>query len=304
MRKSLLDLFNQSVVIRYTLPHDTLGGQIPCAKISTCGDQCLCQIADNEKIAGLIYNGVVEYAYNDYEIDITKLNALQRRALQSKLKFNPDAPLTNQLAYGFQGEVMLHLVLDYFYNAQKSIARGYLYCPLENGETKGYDSYLMVEGDDSTLYLLFGEAKFYIDGYKRGVKKVFENIDKALSDDYLNRNFIAMDNQYEHLNPQSRLPAIIDQWRDNPDIVNMAQEAVKYNMHLVYPILIVFDDKANSYDNLIFEVVNHINTNHGSVNVTLTVPHTLFFIFFPVGDSRAIKTQVIQWISQQQPVMP
>lgn len=303
MRKSLHDLFSQSIVMQYTLPHEIIGGQIPCAKISTCNDNCLMQIADNEKIAGLIYNGVVEYAYNDYEIDLAKLNALQIRALQSKLKFNPDAPLKNQLAYGFQGEVMLHLVLDYFYNAQKAIARGYLYCPLENGETKGYDSYLMVEGDDSTLYLIFGEAKFYIDGYKTDVKRVFESIDKALSDDYLKRNFIAMDNQYEHINPQSRIPAIIDQWRDNPNIVNMAQEAVKYNMHLVYPILIIFDDKAASYDELIIEVVNHINTKYGSVNATLSIPHTIFFIFLPVNDSRAIKTKVIQWISQQHPVM-
>ena len=84
----------------------------------------------------------------------------------------------------------------------------------------------------------------------------------------------------------------------------MAVEAQKHRLHLVYPMLIIFDDKAQTYDDLIQKVVTHINTKYGAINPTLTIPHTLFFIFLPVDDSRTIKSQVIQWISLQQPLMP
>lgn len=302
MRQSLKNLLQNTIVLQYNLPYTKANIHIPRAHISSGKDVCLMQIGNNADIAKLIYNGIVEYAYNDYEINLTKLDNLQIRALQSKLKFNPNAPLSNQLAYGFQGEVMLHLILDHFYNAEKCIARGYMFSALENAETKGYDSYLMVE-DNDTIYLLFGEAKFYIDGYKKSLKSIFENIDKALSDTYLNRNFVAMDNQYSNLNLNSRIPAIIDQWRDNP-LINLATYAQQYNMHLVYPILIIFDDTANTYDELILEVITHIQYTYGVIQPALTVPNTIFFIFLPVNNSRSIKTQVLQWINQQQPLMP
>ena len=302
MRQSLKQLMQRAIVLQYSLPTNVAGILIPRTHISTANDDCLKQIGTNDDIAKLIYNGVVEYAYNDSEINLTQLNNLQLRALQSKLKYNHNAPLANQLAYGFHGEVLLHLILEHYYHAEKAIARGFLFSALENAETKGYDSYLMVESDD-TLQLLFGEAKFYISGYKESLKKVFENIDKALSDEYLNRNFIAMDNQYEHLAPNSKIPAIIDAWRANPTI-NMAVEAGRHNMHLVYPILIVFDNKAKTYENLIMDVITHIQAKYGTIHPTLTIPHTLFFILFSVDNSQTIKNQVLQWISQQQPLMP
>lgn len=302
MRKSLENLMQHTIVLQYKLPIHNGGRTIPRAHISTTSDRCLRQIGSNKDIANLIYNGIVEYAYNNDEINLTNLNNLQIRALQSKLKYNPTAPQANQLAYGFQGEILLHLILEYYYHADKAIARGYMFSALENAETKGYDSYLMFE-DDNVLYMLFGEAKFYLSGYKASLNTLFTNIDNALSDDYLNRNFIAMDNQYEHLANHSKIPTIIDAWRDNPTI-NMAVEAQKYNMHLVYPMLVIFDDKANTYDDLILNVVNHIQTKYGGINPTLTIPYTLFFIFLPVNNSRDIKTQVLQWIKQQQPLMP
>ncbi len=112
-----------------------------------------------------------------------------------------------------------------------------------------------------------------------------------------------MDNQYEHLDLKSRIPAIIDAWRDNPTI-NIAEEARKYNMQLVYPMLVVFDDKEDTYEKLILNIINHIKTKYGTINPRLTLPYSLFFIFLNVDDSRKIKTQVLQWISQQQPLMP
>lgn len=299
MRQSLRDLMQNAIALQYTLPYDKGGVHIPRTVISNKSDDCLMQVGTNDDISKIIYNGIAEYAFNDNEIDLTKLEALQLRALQSKLKYNPNAQIAQQLGYGFHGEVMLHLLLEHFYHTNKAIARGYLYSALENAETKGYDSYLMAE-DNDVVYMYFGEAKFYISGYKDSVKKIFENIDNALSDDYLHRNFLAMENQYDHINQDSRIKQIIDAWRDNP-LINMAVEANNYNMHLVYPMLVIFDNKANSYDELILEVLDYIKNN--VINPTLTIPYTLFFIFLSVGDSRAIKTQVLQWISQRQPLM-
>lgn len=302
MRQSLEKLMQSAIILQYELPVNMTGLQIPRAHISTANDCCLKQVSSNDNIAQLIYNGIVEYAYNDNEINLTQLNNLQIRALQSKIKYNPTAPLANQLAYGFHGEVLLHLILEYYYHADKAIARGYMFSALENAETKGYDSYLMVE-NANMIYMLFGEAKFYLSGYKESLKAIFENIDKALSDDYLNRNFIAMDNQYEHLTSNSRIPVIINAWRDNP-LINMAVEARQHNMHLVYPMLVIFDDKAKTYDELILKVITHIQTEYGVVSPTLAIPYTLFFIFLPVNNSRNIKTQVLQWINQKQPLLP
>lgn len=68
--------------------------------------------------------------------------------------------------------------------------------------------------------------------------------------------------------------------------------------------MIVFDNKADTHDELIMEVITHIQTEYGGIHPTLTIPYTLFFIFLPVDNSRTIKNQVLQWINQQQPLMP
>ena len=303
MRVSLKNLITSSITIKYHLPYDTEDKQhISRSCISTKEDHCLHQSGTNTDIASIIYNGIVEYAYDDNEIDLTQLDLLQTRALLSKLKFDADASESTQLGYGFQGEVMLHLLLSHFFHTEKALARGYLYSALENAETKGYDSYLMVE-DKETIFLYFGEAKFYVDGYKKSLNSIFSNIDKALSDSYFNRNFIAMENHYEHIEPKSRIRQIIDQWRADP-LINMAKEASQHKMHLVYPMLVIFDDKKTGYDGLIMDIISHIQTKYSAVKPTLTIPHTIFFLFFHVGNSRIIKTQVLQWINQKQQLMP
>ena len=278
MRVSLKELIQSSIVLQYHLPHDIADKHISCSCISTEKDYCLHQNGTNIDIANIIYNGIVEYAYSDNEIE------------------------SIQLGYGFQGEVMLHLLLSHFFHAEKALARGYLYSALENAETKGYDSYLMVE-DNQTIFLLFGEAKFYLDGYKKSLDSIFDNINKTLSDSYFNRNFIAMENHYEHIEPKSRIRQIIDQWRADP-LINMAKEASRHNMHLVYPMLVIFDDKMTVYDDLIMGIISYIQTKYSAVQPTLTIPYTIFFLFFHVDNSRIIKTQVLQWINQKQQLMP
>ena len=53
--------------------------------------------SQNRDVAAIIYNGIVEYAYHDNEIDIRKLDILQTRALLSKLKFDGSATKSTQL---------------------------------------------------------------------------------------------------------------------------------------------------------------------------------------------------------------
>ena len=302
MRKSLKNLIQSSIVLQYCLPHKVANKHISCSCISTGEDYCLLQNGPNIDVANIIYNGIVDYAYSDNEIDLTQLDKLQTRALLSKLKFDPNAANSIQLGYGFQGEVMLHLLLSHFFHAEKALARGYLYSALENAETKGYDSYLMIEKNE-TIFLLFGEAKFYLDGYKKSLDSIFHNINTALSDSYLNRNFIAMENHYEHIDPKSRIQQIIDQWRADP-LINMAQEASRHKMHLVYPMLVIFDNKMTVYDDLIMGIISYIQTEYSGVQPTLSIPHTIFFLFFHVNNSRTIKTKVLEWINHKQQLMP
>lgn len=303
MRQSLHSLFNRAIALKYRLPAATAVGTLPKAVISTKSDDCWQQLLSNQDISSLIYNGVVEYAYNDTEVDLANLDNLQLRAFQNKIKYNPSAPLANKIGYGFHAEVLLHLILDYQYNARKCIARGYMYNPLEKSEIKGYDSYLMVEDSVGHISLFFGEAKAYINGFKKSVDEIFKEISKALSDEYLHANFLAMENQYYNIDPNCKIPQIIDEWRKNPKI-NIAVEAAKYNMELVYPMLIMYDNKGVTYEDRILKVVNYINNTYPTVSSSLTLPHSLFFIFLTVDDCREIKKKVVEWISLQQPVTP
>lgn len=303
MRASLQNLFRQTITMQYKLPVNTPSGTIPRAIISTADDNCLRQLTSNQDIAKLIYNGIVEYAYSDYEIDLKSLDNMQLRAFQNKIKYNQNAAESTKIGYGFHAEVLFHLILDYFFHAKKCIARGYMYHPLENSEIKGYDSYVMVEDTNGKISLFFGEAKAHINSFKKSVDKIFEGINGDLNDDYLHQNFLAFDNVIEKINPSSMIPQIIDSWRKTPNI-NMAAEAAKYNMDFVYPMFVMYDNKGATYDDRILKIINYINTNSPTINSRLTLPHTLFFIFLPVDGCRAIKKQVVEWISQKQLVMP
>ena len=78
---------------------------------------------------------------------------------------------------------------------------------------------------------------------------------------------------------KSRIREIIDQWRTDP-LINMAEEAKQHNMNLVYPMLVIFDDKMTEYDNLIMDIISYIQTKYNAVQPTLTIPYTIFFCFF------------------------
>ncbi len=186
MRQPLRDLIQNTILFKYKLPNSDLN--FSNTKISTEEDSCY-TLANNDDLALLIYNAVVEYAFNEYEISEYDFDTLHRRALTRKLKFNDDATDAQKLKYGFYGEVVLYCMLYVFYGAPPVIARGHLYQILENGETKGYDAYHLID-NNGTTELWFGEVKFFSQfaSATTGANGAITNLQKAISDDYLNRN--------------------------------------------------------------------------------------------------------------------
>ena len=222
---------------------------------------------------------------------------MQRRALKTKIRYNDDAGDDTKIKYGFYGEILLYLILQHFYHAETLTARGRFCNILEKSETKGYDTYqLKYNSIKGVVELWFGEVKFY-QKYKDAVDKVFDNINKALSDKYFESNVIAIFDKADDTHLPEQIKEIKCSWEDNPDL-NIIQEVVSRNMILVYPIVIIFDQRK-TYDVIIQEVITYINTK--ALKPSLSIRYKLFFILLPVSNGKLIKEQVITWISKREP---
>lgn len=298
MRRSLHELIQKTILFKYYLPEDTIG----ISKTLHTTDKDSCYTIDNKNnLIEIIYNSIIEYSFNEFDITNKDLDALHTIALQTKLKYNLDADLETKVKYGFFGEVILYSVLVSFFNATPLIARGIFYNPLEKSETKGYDSYHLIE-NNGNIELWFGEAKFHAD-YKSGLNSVFGNIEKALSDDYLKANILAFYNHKNNFNIQgSQLDYILNTWEDNPTI-NLIDEINRYSMKLVYPILILFEEGKVDFDTTIKEVIEFIKDKHPELMCSLSIEYSLFFIFIPVKEVNDIKKTVIGWIESRVPLM-
>lgn len=123
MRKSLEKLISNCIALTYKLPKGDPA--IPKIKVSTCSDECYQILSSDRELAEIIYNGIVDYSFNEADIDLTKLDTFQKRALKSKLYFNPQDKEKVQLKYGFYGEVLLFLMLQFYHKAGTFISRGF-----------------------------------------------------------------------------------------------------------------------------------------------------------------------------------
>jgi hypothetical protein len=65
MRKELLDLISSSIVFKYDLPNHICG--IDKSIFSTENDKCFWSVS-NESLAEIIYNSIVEYSFNEFDI--------------------------------------------------------------------------------------------------------------------------------------------------------------------------------------------------------------------------------------------
>jgi len=301
MRQSLENLIKNTLIFKYNLPSATKNIEKIC--ISTERDYCY-YANDLSSLSEIIYNSILDYSYDESRLfNAISYQNLHAAALKIKLKYNEEASDKTKLKYGFFGEVLLYSVLKVLHKADSFISRGYFYSPLENSETKGYDCYHLIENSDNTVEFWFGEAKFHIN-HKQAMNKIMENIEKALSDDYLQNNLLAMVNHIDKIDVTGKkIKGILKKWSENPE-VSLIQEIQDENINtLVYPIFLICKEDANGYDETIKNIVEHISTNHSSINTTLSINHKIFFILMPINDVKKVKEDVIKWIEEKKQVM-
>lgn len=297
MRNSLIQLIDNTIILNYELPNNSLN--IPKTKFSAQKDFCFSSLNDTN-ISEIIYNAIVDYSFNDFDIDEKKLDNLLARALQTRIRYNESATSKSKLSYGFYGEVLLYVLLIQKFSNIKAISRGYFFDPMSKSETKGYDCYHLIDSDIGPE-LWFGETKFY-KTFKAAIDSVFSNIEKAISDDYFSKSIIAMENQKNNLNVcGSIIEQILNNWENDPKII-IIDEIKKYNAKLVYPVLITANIEKEGYDTTIRKAIEYIN----SLNVDfskITFSFSIFFILLPVNDEIIIKQKVIEWIESAKQVI-
>lgn len=300
MREVLSQLIENTIVYEYSLPNVEKG--IERVHFSTNNDDCF-SATDKESLVSIIYNSILDYSFQEFDLTQDTYKSLLTKALQTKFKFDTNDTQRAKLKYGFYGEVLLHTLLLKMYGTKCLICRGYFYNPLNNSETTGYDAYHIIENtEEQKIDLWFGEVKFHIEP-KKAIKSIMKNISKALSDQYIKSNIIAMQIHKEKItNDNSKLKNIIDKWDKNPDI-NIADELKNNNMSLVYPIFIIFDMNNKCYDDCIKNAVSYIKDNYKSISTSLTIDYKLFFIFMPIQNVREVKEEVLKWIEEKKPVL-
>lgn len=298
MREKLKNLFDKTIIHQYTLPNSEKN--IDGISLSNQKDDCFDYTNDNDLIE-LIYNSIIEYSFNEFEMTDQDYDSLLVRALQTKIRYKEwDKPST-KLKYGFFGEVLLYAFLYKFYKTKPLISRGYFFNPLEGSETKGYDSYHLIENDNK-VELWFGEVKFRATLWS-GAKSAIDGLDKALTDSYLHTNILAMVNQRNNFAESgSKLETILNSWENNPSI-KIIDEVKKHNMTLVYPVLLIYFDNDPNYDMRIQNSVDKINKEYKSKTYDLSIEYNLFFIFLPVSEVKKIKEEVLEWIELKKPLL-
>lgn len=294
MRKELLNLISNTILYKYDLPNTDIG--VDKSLLSTDNDKCYSS-SSNEDLAAVIYNSIIDYAFNSFDIKDRNLENLHSIALQTKLKYNKEATMTSKISYGFHGETILFCILYAKLGAIPVISRGYFYNPLEKAEAKGYDAYHLIENNGQTE-LWFGEVKFR-ETHTSGIDSAIKNIEKAISDDYLSNNFLAISNQKNNFNiSNSKVEEIINKWAENPE-VSIIEEIKSHHIKLVYPIVILYNKDKLGYEKSIVNAINHITEKHSLKQLSLSIPFSIYFIWLPVDGVKAIKTKVIEWIESK-----
>ena len=296
MREVIKKLIEESIFFEYKLPN--IEKSIEASKYSTLEDVCYSNEKYN-KVADLIYNSIIDYAKNEYEIDYENLSKDQTKTIIKKIRYDENANIDTKKKYGFYGEVLLYCILEYFFGTTVLIAKGHFYDILEGSEPKGYDCFHLIQKKEN-LELWFGEAKCY-DSYKRAIDDVLKKIENAISDNYLCKNILSIIDKKENLNTEnSTIQKVCEEWEENPEI-NLIEYVSRYKMKLIYLILIVADIKNNEYDNYIKNCINYIEEkfNNKKPKFDISINFDIFFMFLPIKGIKEMKEQVIKWISEK-----
>jgi len=298
MRQTLLDLIEKTIIYKYDLPY--LVENIPRTIFSTTDDKCY-SATDKNALVEIIYNSIIDYSFNEFEITEREFADLHTIAFQERIRFDENDSDETRLKYGFFGEVLLYSILKVIFGTDTIISKGYFYNPLENAESKGYDSYHLIE-KDSTVQLWFGETKFH-KNYTQAVNDVLSKIKNSLSDAYLSKNLLALRKNKENLNTQnSTIKTILSCWNENPNII-IIDELKKYSIELVYPVFILFEQNKGGYDESIKAIPKYIEEKHTVESYNLSIPYSVFFIFLPIENVKDVKTEVLRWIESKKPLL-
>lgn len=298
MRQSLIDLINKTIIYQYSL--DCPIRKIDKTNLTTTKDDCYLSTNDNDLVA-IIYNSIIEYACNEFEIKPHNLQNLHYQALQNRIRYNEKHKQVTKIKYGFYGEALLQVVLNIFYGSETLIAKGYFYNPTENSEAKGYDLYHLIENNDQ-LELWFGEVKFR-ESFSSAVKSAIEGLEKAISDDYFDQNLLAIFNRKNDMNKQNAVfEAIREAWESNP-LISITSEAKAHNIKLVYPIFIIYKNTKVTYDDKIKDAIQHINSKYSKLTHSMGIQFEIFFVLLPLNEVKSIKEEVLKWIELKKPLM-
>ena len=298
MRQSLKNLINKTIIYKYSLPNSI--NKIESVNLSTHEDDCYDYSSDNDLVE-LIYNSIIEYSFNEF--DLTEKDYMSI-ALQTQIRYKETDTERTKLSYGFYGEVLLYSILYHIYKSKPLISRGYFFSPLEKSEAKGYDSFHLIENDNN-VELWLGEVKFrqaFCCSKTSSVKSAIDGLGKALSDDYLRDNVLAMYNIKNNFDiKDTKIEKILNDWNGNP--IQIIEEAKKYNMTLVYPIFIIYENNEDDYNDKIKKAVDKINKKFEKQSYDLSIDYKLFFIFLPISEVKKIKQEVIEWIESKKPLL-
>ncbi|HUH41635.1 MAG TPA: DUF1837 domain-containing protein [Sulfurimonas sp.] len=298
MRQSLKDLIDKTIIYKYSLPCSA--HKIESVNLSNHNDDCY-DYSNDDDLIELIYNSIIEYSFSEF--DLTEKDYMSI-ALYTQIRYKETDTDRTKLSYGFYGEVLLYSILYHIYKSKPLISRGYFFSPLEKSEAKGYDSFHLIENDDN-VELWLGEVKFrqaFCCSETSSVKSAVDGLEKALSDDYLRDNILAMYNIKNNFDiKDTKIEKILNNWNGNP--IQIIKEVKKYNMTLVYPIFIIYENNEDSYNENITKVVNKINEKFEKQSYDLSIDYKLFFIFLPVSEVKKIKQEVIEWIESKKPLL-
>lgn len=309
LRNELKELIDNSIIVKYKLPFNFLdkkGKLISSGRsnLSTPNRDEYCFEGKDGEIAKIIYNGIVEFAENEFNIDYQCLNKEQTKTIKLKLRYESSDSSKTKLQYGFYGEVLLDLLLRNFFHTDVLISRGYFYSPLEKSEPKGFDAFHLIDRNGE-LELWFGEAKFHR-SFTSGINSVLSKMNGSLSNEYLNSHLLAIIKERSNIShSHAILNEVIDKWNEDPDIV-LVEELQNYNIELVYPIFIAYQKQSTySYEETISSCVLKINQELQNVqfSTNLTIKVSIFIMLLPVDNSNKLKEEVLEWIENKVPLI-
>lgn len=302
MKNSLRQLINNTIILEYKLSNLDLGIDKTCTTHKDLNDDCY-KCGNSDDLNRIIYESILYYAYDEFQLLDGDHQKMFVKAFNTKFKYNHSSSELAKRRLGIYGESLLYAVLHQLYNANTLVSRGYFYDIQKKSEVTGYDSFqLLQRGDEIELW--FGETKFYEDGIA-AIDKVFSNIEKAISDDYLvNTNFTTiLQKKGNIIDKESKLFKILDKW-DKCIIESLEDELRDNQIKLVYPVLVTFNKVGDDYNETIRSAIKHINDNYSHLKFDkISIEYSIFFILMPIEDVKKSKETIIEWIDKKEPLM-